>query len=130
VAPDGDSYAARDYYTREMARVFGVDREALAEGYVAERVRDELPRTPGFSLPPVPGTAHIGPGRGGTVVYWVYAEPHGDGTTNTAVARGTLVEGFTPHFEDVQVIYRQAPRLRSTAHYAAASSLRGTGRSS
>ena len=76
-----------------------------------------VPRTPGFSLPPVPATARIGPGRGGTVVYWVYAEPHGDGTTNTAVARGTLVEGFTPHLENVQVIYRQAPQLRSTAHY-------------
>src|SRR5436190_9109777 len=74
-------------------------------------------RGPGVSLPAVPPTARTGPGTGGVVVYWVYAEPHGDGTTNTAVARGTLVEGFTPHLENVQVIYRQAPQLRSTAHY-------------
>jgi len=86
-----------------------------------------VPRTPGFSLPPVPATARIGPGRGGTVVYWVYAEPHGDGTTNTAVARGTLVEGFTPHLENVQVIYRQAPQLRSTAHYGGRVVLAGDG---
>ena len=76
-----------------------------------------VPRTPGFSLPAAPPTARSGPGRGGIVVYWVYAEPHGDGTTNTAVARGTLVEGLTPRLDNVQVIYRQAPQLRSTAHY-------------
>jgi glucose/arabinose dehydrogenase len=83
----------------------------------ASDVPRAVPRTPGLSFPAVPGTARTGPGRGGIVVYWVYAEPHSDGTTNTAVARGTLVEGFTPRIDNVQVIYRQAPQLRSTAHY-------------
>ena len=76
-----------------------------------------VPRTPGFSLPAVLPTTRSGPGHGGIVVYWVYAEPHSDGTTNTAVARGTLVDGLAPRLDNVQVIYRQAPQLRSTAHY-------------
>jgi glucose/arabinose dehydrogenase len=76
-----------------------------------------VPRTPGLPFPDVQGTSRTGPGRGGIVVYWAYAEPHGDGTTNTAVARGTLVEGLTPRLDNVQVIYRQAPQMRSTAHY-------------
>jgi glucose/arabinose dehydrogenase len=76
-----------------------------------------VPRTSGFSPPLVQRPFHTGPGRGGIVVYWVYAESHGDGTTNTAVARGTLVEGLRPRLENVEVIYRQAPQLRSTAHY-------------
>jgi glucose/arabinose dehydrogenase len=76
-----------------------------------------VPRTPGLPFPTAPGASRIRPGRGGIVVYWVYAEPHGDGTTNTAVARGTLVEGLAPRLDNVQVIYRQAPQLRSTAHY-------------
>src|SRR4051812_33346405 len=76
-----------------------------------------VPRTPGFSLPAVPPTTRSGPGHGGVVVYWVYAEPHSDGTTNTAVARGALVDGLAPRLDNVQVIYRQAPQLRSTAHY-------------
>jgi aldose sugar dehydrogenase len=76
-----------------------------------------VPRTPGLPFPAVQAPARTAPGRGGIVVYWVYAEPHGDGTTNTAVARATLIEGLTPRLENVQVIYRQAPQLRSTAHY-------------
>ena len=76
-----------------------------------------MPRTPGLAFPAGPGSARSAPGRGGMVVYWVYAESHADGTTNTALARGTLVEGLTPRLENVQVIYRQAPQLHSTAHY-------------
>jgi aldose sugar dehydrogenase len=58
-----------------------------------------VPRTPGLSFPPAPETGRTAPGRGGVVVYWVYAEPHGDGTTNTAGARATLIEGLTPRLE-------------------------------
>lgn len=75
-----------------------------------------VPRTPGIGFPAPPASSRTGPGAG-TVVYWVYAEPHADGTTNTAVARGTLVEGLTPRLDNVQVIYRQSPQLRSTLHY-------------
>ena len=51
------------------------------------------------------------------LIYWSYAEPHGDGTTNTAVARGKFVDGPEPRVESVEVIYHQAPSLNSTLHY-------------
>ncbi len=52
------------------------------------------------------------------LVYWSYSEPKGDGTNNTAVARGRLVEeGAAPKVEDVQVIYHQTPSLNSTLHF-------------
>jgi aldose sugar dehydrogenase len=76
-----------------------------------------VPRSPGLPVPAAPGTRRTNPARGNLVVYWAYAEPHGDGTTNTAVARGTFVDGLTPHLANVQVIYRQVPQMRSTAHY-------------
>ena len=76
-------------------------------------------------LPPVDGR-----GQGGLLgilidrqfaanqlIYWSYAEPHDDGTTNTAVARGKLVDGAEPRVENVQVIYHQAPSMNSTLHY-------------
>jgi glucose/arabinose dehydrogenase len=52
-----------------------------------------------------------------SLVYWSFAEPRGDGQTNTAVARGTLVDGAAPRLENVQVIYHQAPSMDSTLHY-------------
>lgn len=51
------------------------------------------------------------------LIYWAYAEGHEGGTTNTAVARGRLVDGPEPRVEAVQVIYRQAPQMASTLHY-------------
>lgn len=51
------------------------------------------------------------------LIYWAYAEGHEGGMTNTAVARGRLVDGDQPRVEAVQVIYRQAPQLASTLHY-------------
>jgi glucose/arabinose dehydrogenase len=51
------------------------------------------------------------------LIYWAYAEGHEGGMTNTAVARGRLVDGAQPRVETVQVIYRQAPQLASTLHY-------------
>jgi glucose/arabinose dehydrogenase len=50
-------------------------------------------------------------------IYWCYSEPHDGGMTNTAVARGKLVEGATPRLDEVQTIYHQAPTLASTMHY-------------
>ena len=50
------------------------------------------------------------------LIYWSYAEP-GQGVNNTAVARGTLVDGATPKVENVQVIFHQAPSLNSTLHF-------------
>jgi glucose/arabinose dehydrogenase len=51
------------------------------------------------------------------LIYWSYSEPHDGGMTNTAVARGTFVDGAEPRVEKVQVIYHQAPTLASTMHY-------------
>ncbi len=50
-------------------------------------------------------------------IYFCYSEPHDGGMTNTAVARGTLVEGAAPSVTGVQTIYHQAPTLASTMHY-------------
>jgi glucose/arabinose dehydrogenase len=51
------------------------------------------------------------------LIYWSYAEPRDGGANNTAVARGTFVDGAAPRVENVQVIYHQAPSLNSRAHF-------------
>ncbi len=51
------------------------------------------------------------------LVYWSYSELQKDGTNNTAVARGKLVLGEAPKLEKVEVIFHQAPSLKSTLHY-------------
>jgi glucose/arabinose dehydrogenase len=52
-------------------------------------------------------------------IYMSFSEPHPNGFTNTAVARGRLVSatGAAPRLEDVQVIWRQTPSLDSKLHY-------------
>jgi glucose/arabinose dehydrogenase len=51
------------------------------------------------------------------LVYWSYAEPREDGTNNTAVARGRLVDEAAPRVEGVEVIFHQVPSLNSRLHY-------------
>ncbi|MAK80702.1 PQQ-dependent sugar dehydrogenase [Phenylobacterium sp.] len=52
------------------------------------------------------------------LIYWSYAEPRGNGTNSTAVARGRLVEdGASARVTDVQVIFQQNPAMDSTKHY-------------
>ena len=51
-----------------------------------------------------------------SLIYWSYAEPGEDGN-NTAVARGRFVDGAQPRVENVQVIYRQRPKLNSRQHF-------------
>jgi glucose/arabinose dehydrogenase len=51
------------------------------------------------------------------LIYLSYAEPQTDGTNNTAVARGKLVDGATPKIEGLTVIYRQTPSLASPLHF-------------
>src|SRR5215510_7443738 len=51
------------------------------------------------------------------MIYWSFSEPREDGTNNTAVAKAKLVEGATPHLENVQVIYHQGPSLNSALHF-------------
>ena len=57
-------------------------------------------------------------------VYLSYAEPGEDGTASTAVARGQLGDG---RLENVQVIYRQQPKVRSGGHYGSRIVFRGDG---
>ncbi len=51
------------------------------------------------------------------LIYWSYAEPRAGGQNNTAVARGTLVEGAAPSVANAAVIYQQRPSLASRAHF-------------
>ena len=48
------------------------------------------------------------------LIYLSYAEPGDGGAAGTAVARGRLGDG---RLEDVSVIYRQEPKVRSSAHF-------------
>jgi glucose/arabinose dehydrogenase len=48
------------------------------------------------------------------LVYLSFSEPGEGGTASTAVARGRLGDG---RLDDVQVIYRQVPKVRSGGHY-------------
>ena len=50
------------------------------------------------------------------LVYLSYSEPGEGATAGTAVARGRLGDGM---LEDVQVIYRQVPKVESRGHYGA-----------
>lgn len=51
------------------------------------------------------------------LIYWSYAEPRDSGRNNTAVARGTFVDGPAPRVENVQVIFHQGPSMASAAHF-------------
>ena len=51
------------------------------------------------------------------LIYWSYAEPRDGGLNNTAVARGTFVDGAAPRVDNVQVIFHQAPSLDSRLHF-------------
>lgn len=49
-------------------------------------------------------------------IYLSYAESDG-GRNGTALARATLVRGKAAHLDNVQVIWRQRPKLDSTKHF-------------
>jgi aldose sugar dehydrogenase len=52
------------------------------------------------------------------LVYFSYAEPGEGGSNGTAVARGRLERGGTPRLADVQVIFRQEPKVTgSQGHF-------------
>jgi len=51
------------------------------------------------------------------LIYWSYAEPRAGAMNNTAVARGTLVDGAAPGVDNVHVIYHQVPSMVSSAHF-------------
>ncbi|HEX6705958.1 MAG TPA: PQQ-dependent sugar dehydrogenase [Albitalea sp.] len=50
-------------------------------------------------------------------VYWSYSEA-GEGGNSTAVARGKLeLDGLQARLAEVQVVFRQVPKVSSTAHF-------------
>lgn len=51
------------------------------------------------------------------LVYWSFSEAQEDMTSHSAVARGKFVDGAEPRMENAQVIYRQAPSMRSNGHF-------------
>ena len=51
------------------------------------------------------------------LVYLSYAEPRPDGSNNTAVLRGKLVDGPAPKLDGATVIYHQTPSLNSPIHF-------------
>lgn len=51
------------------------------------------------------------------LIYWSYAEPRDNGENNSAVARGTFVDGPAPRVENVQVIFQQTPSMKSQLHF-------------
>lgn len=56
---------------------------------------------------------------GNRLVYFAYSEA-GDGGAGTAVARGRLTrDGATARLDDVEVIFRQAPKVGGGAHFGA-----------
>jgi glucose/arabinose dehydrogenase len=57
-------------------------------------------------------------------VYLSFSEPGEIGTASTAVARGQLGDG---RLENVEVIYRQQPKVRSGGHYGSRIVFRGDG---
>ncbi|WP_343699497.1 PQQ-dependent sugar dehydrogenase [Caulobacter sp.] len=50
------------------------------------------------------------------LVYWAFSEEQG-GVNGTAVARGKLTLGAAPKLDNVQVIWRQAPKMNSSLHF-------------
>lgn len=49
-------------------------------------------------------------------IYWCYAEK-GEGGNSTAAARGKLILEGAPRVEQVQVVFRQTPKLNSVLHF-------------
>jgi glucose/arabinose dehydrogenase len=51
------------------------------------------------------------------LIYWSFSERRENGSNNTAVGRGRLVDGPAPRVENVDVIYHQSPLPGSTLHF-------------
>jgi len=50
-------------------------------------------------------------------IFFSYAEPRGNNTNGTTLAKATLVDGPSPRLENVQVIFRQTPAWESRLHF-------------
>ena len=63
------------------------------------------------------------------LIYWSYAEPAADGSNGTAVARGRLTsDGGAERIAEVQVIFRQLPKVNSNLHFGSRLAFAADGR--
>jgi len=98
-------------------RLAGQFRIADASGKLSPPIKEGVPQVMALGQGGLLDVA-LDPGFAtNQIIYWSYAEPKGDGTNNTAVARGKLVDGAQPRIEDVKVIWRQRPALQSNLHF-------------
>jgi glucose/arabinose dehydrogenase len=98
-------------------RVAGQFRIADAAGKLSAPIKDGVPAVHGIGQGGLLDVALDPDFAKNQMIYWSYAEPRSDGTNNTAVAKGKLVDGATPKIEGVTVIWRQTPALQSNLHF-------------
>ena len=98
-------------------RKLGQFRIADAAGKLSGPIKDGVPAVHGMGQGGLLDVALDPAFATNQMIYWSYAEPKSDGTNNTAVAKGKLVDGATPKIEGVTVIWRQTPALQSNLHF-------------
>lgn len=98
-------------------RVAGQFRIADASGKLSPPIKDGVPAVHGQGQGGLLDVALDPKFAANQMIYWSYAEPKSDGTNNTAVAKGKLVDGAQPRIENITVIWRQTPSLQSNLHF-------------
>jgi glucose/arabinose dehydrogenase len=98
-------------------RVAGQFRIADASGKLSAPIKEGVPAVHGIGQGGLLDVALDPDFAKNQMIYWSYAEPKSDGTNNTAVAKGKLIDGAAPKIEGVTVIWRQTPALQSNLHF-------------
>ncbi len=98
-------------------RLTGQFRIADAAGKLSSPIKDGVPAVHGQGQGGLLDVALDPAFASNQMIYWSYSEPKSDGTNNTAVAKGKLVDGAQPKIENIQVIWRQTPSLQSNQHF-------------
>lgn len=98
-------------------RVAGQFRIADKDGKLSPPIKDGVPKVHGVGQGGLLDVALDPNFASNQMIYWSYAEPNSDGTNNTAVASGKLVDGAQPKIENIKVIWHQTPALQSNLHF-------------
>lgn len=98
-------------------RVAGQFRIADSAGKVSPPIKDGVPAVHGQGQGGLLDVALDPDFASNQMIYWSYSEPKSDGTNNTAVAKGKLVDSAQPKIENIQVIWRQTPSMQSNQHF-------------
>jgi glucose/arabinose dehydrogenase len=98
-------------------RRLGQFRIADAAGKLSPPIKDGVPAVHGQGQGGLLDVALDPAFASNKTIYWSYSEPKSDGTNNTAVAKGKLVDGAQPKIENIKVIWRQTPSLQSNQHF-------------